>query len=92
MGIAAGPSHSMVLLTQDPPLLQVFLDGSAFAADKPSFDVPTQSGRVYRLECANSIGDSEWKAMPLVPGNGQVIHLTDPSRLGKQRFYRVRRW
>ena len=54
--------------------------------------LPTQSGRVYRLEHKESITDAAWTALPLVAGNGGALTLRDATATARQRFYRVRRW
>ncbi len=54
--------------------------------------VPSQSGRVYRLEYKNSMADATWTPLPLVAGNGTDLVLTDLAVVNSQRFYRVRRW
>jgi hypothetical protein len=54
--------------------------------------VHSQSGRVYRLEYAESPNEAHWTPLPLVAGTGRIIVLTDSTAAGTQRFYRVRRW
>ena len=62
------------------------------SADGFRVSLPTQSGRVYRLEYKHSLADADWTALPLVAGTGHERTLTDPTATGAQRFYRVRRW
>ncbi len=55
-------------------------------------NVPTQSGRVYRLEDKNALTDSAWTPLPLIAGNGRTQVLSDATAAAAQRFYRVRQW
>jgi hypothetical protein len=69
------------------------LTNPAWNADRFTVSLPTQSGKVYRLEYQNSLTDTNWSAMPLAAGTGGVITLADPTATGSdQRFYRVRQW
>lgn len=49
-------------------------------------------GGIYRLEFKNSLGDSNWTALPLVLGDGTIQELTDALANTTWRFYRVRRF
>ena len=90
--IAAGGSHSLALIGDGPPVLHVPLSNPTTSSNGFSVSLPTQSGRVYRLEYKEPLSDTNWKALPLVAGNGRVRVLTDSTASGGQRFYRVRRW
>ena len=92
MAIAGGSCHDLVLVGDGPPLMQARLTHPTVDANGFSVSVPTQSGRVYRLEYKNSLADTDWTALPLVAGTGQERTLTDPTASEAQRFYRVRQW
>lgn len=92
VAIAAGADHSMALIGNGPPVSSAFLDGPILGTNGASILVPSQSGRVFRLEYKNSLTDSNWVSLPLAPGNGGELLLTDPSPTNSQRFYRVQRW
>jgi alpha-tubulin suppressor-like RCC1 family protein len=92
MAIAAGSDHSLALVNDTPPVLQVRLAGLARSGDRVNISVPTQSGRVYGLEYKNALTDTTWTALPLVAGNGAELVLTDPTATNSQRFYCIRRW
>jgi len=92
VAIAGGGSFSLALVGDAPPVVQASLLSPSWNAGGFSVSLPTQSGRVYRLEYKSSLADANWIALPLVAGNGGVRQLTDPTATGAQRFYRVRRW
>ena len=64
----------------------------AWSSNGFSLSLPTQCGRVYQLEHKESLDGENWTALPLVPGNGGLLTLTDPSAAREQRYYRVIRW
>jgi hypothetical protein len=90
--IASGTDFSLALVGDAPPVVRVPLVSPSWNAGVFSVSVPTQSGRVYRLEYKSSLADANWIALPLVAGNGGARQLTDSTATGAQRFYRVRRW
>ena len=90
--IAAGDFHNLALIGDGLPILHALLTNPTLGADGFSVSLPSESGRVYRLEYKNSLSDGDWTALPLAAGNGRVLTLTDPTATGAQRFYRVRRW
>jgi hypothetical protein len=90
--IAAGAFHSMALIGQGPPLSSVLLASPNVRTNGFSLSLPSQSGRVYVLQYENSLSDTKWNSLPLVPGNGGTLLLMDPSPTNQQRFYRVQRW
>ena len=93
VAIAAGDDTSLALLGTGPPALRAPLTQPKWTSAGFSVSVPTQGGRVYRLEYQESLADEGWTALPLVAGNGGLRLLTDPSNNGgAARFYRVRRW
>jgi hypothetical protein len=92
IGIADGPYHSLALVGDGPPVLQVPITSFGGGPNGFTLSLPTQSGRVYALEYKNTLTDGHWTALPLIAGNGGVRTLTDPTAMGQQRFYRVRRW
>ncbi len=92
MAIAGGDYASLALVRTASPVFHVAMANPTCTPNGFSVSVPTQSGRVYRLEYKNSLADGNWTALPLVAGNGGVRTLSDPTAAGAQRFYRVRQW
>jgi alpha-tubulin suppressor-like RCC1 family protein len=85
---------SYMALVGEPSGLPIlpFLDAQLTLAGF-SVSIPTESGRVYRLEYKNSLTNTNWTALPLVAGTGKLCALTDASATNsQQRFYRVRQW
>ena len=88
-------SHGLALIGDAPPVLgmlqasitNIFRDATGFHCS-----IPTESGRVYRLEYKESLDQTNWNSLPLTAGNGGDLTLTDSVACGIQRFYRVRRW
>ena len=68
-------------------LTDVRLTGGAF-----NVSVPTQHGRVYRLEYKTSLSDPAWTPVQWIAGNGTNQILSDSSSPVTQRFYRASRW
>jgi hypothetical protein len=64
----------------------------ALGPDGFSLQMPTTCGRVYRLEYKNSLEDTNWVALPLVPGIGAPQIFEDSTAGAGSRFYRVREW
>jgi alpha-tubulin suppressor-like RCC1 family protein len=90
--ISAKDYNNLALLGNAPPTLQAPMSNPAWTPGGFSVSLPTQSGRVYRLEYKTSLTDSNWTALPLAAGNGGALTLTDPTATNLQRFYRVRWW
>jgi hypothetical protein len=88
MGFAQG----VTLLGDGPSPTQVSAHSVLVSQGKFGVAVPTQSGRVYRLEFKDSLTDSNWTPLPLVAGTSEIVFLTDSSATNVQRFYRVCRW
>ena len=88
----ANDLSDVALIGDEPPQLHVLLTNPAWTTNGFSISLPTQSGRVYRLEYKNSLEDTAWTALPLVAGNGRMKVLTDPTVINSQRYYRVSRW
>jgi alpha-tubulin suppressor-like RCC1 family protein len=92
VAVAAGYYHNLALISQGPPITGVSLLNPAWSNSVFSVSAPSQSGHVYRLEYKNSLDDTDWTALPLAPGNGGLLRLTDPAPNSPERFYRVRKW
>ena len=90
--VSAGDSHTVALVGNGPPVIGATMSNAVISTNCFNVSVPTQCGRVYRLEYKASLSDADWTALPLVAGNGANLVLTDATALGSQRFYRVRRW
>ncbi len=92
VAIAAGSDHDLALFGSGPPLPELRPRDIGWSGGLFNCSVPTQSGRVYRLEYKNSLADAAWRPLPLAAGNGRVQVLRDAMAAGAQRFYRIRRW
>ena len=92
LAITAGDSHNLALIGTAPLPKQLPLSSAGFSNNVFRVSLPTQSGRVYRLEFKNSLEDISWAVMPLVAGIGGVQTLTDLTATNTSRFYRVRQW
>jgi hypothetical protein len=92
IAIAAGAFQSMALIGNGPPASSTLLSGPNVGTNGFSLSMPSESGRVYVLQYKNSLSDSNWNSLPLVPGNGGALLLTDPFPANLQRFYRVQKW
>lgn len=90
--ISAGYYHSVALVGNGPPVTTATMTNPTLTTNGFSVSVPSQSGRVYRLEYKTAVSDASWTALPLVAGNGVTLVLTDSSTMITQRVYRVRRW
>ena len=90
--IVGGFNHALALVGNGPPMQQVQMSNATMGIDGFSLEVPSQNGRVFRLEYKNNLADPDWTALPLVAGTGANLVLTDVTGMNAQRFYRVRRW
>jgi len=90
--IAAGWNHDLVLVGDGPPVQQVMATNAAVGTNGFSLTLPSQSGRVFRLEYKNNLADAGWTALPLVAGTGTNLTFTDSFPTNSTRFYRVCRW
>jgi hypothetical protein len=55
-----------------------------------SVSVPTLNGKQYVLEFSDSVSGGKWTALPVVPGDGTMVTLSDSQAPSQRRFYRVR--
>ncbi|HEY3762388.1 MAG TPA: immunoglobulin domain-containing protein [Verrucomicrobiae bacterium] len=92
IAIAAGALHSMALIGNGPPVSSTVIAAPAISTNGFSLFVPAQSGKVYILQYKNSLSDTNWISLPLAPGNGGALLLTDPFPTNQQRYYRVQSW
>jgi hypothetical protein len=92
LAISAGINHCLALVGGNPPVQQVAPTELDYSDNQLSITVPTQSGRVYRLEQSTSLSDTNWSPMPLSPGNGAEQTFTDASATNAMGFYRIRQW
>src|SRR6266571_3448637 len=72
------------LIMPGPQLVNSILSNNVFKVS-----VDTVNGKNYTLEYKNSLADSDWTALPVVPGDGTVKMLMDSSATDSHRFYRV---
>ncbi len=92
VAVSGDSTHNLALIGDGPPELQVPVTNPTWESNRFRVSVPTQSGKVYRLEYKGSLEETSWTALPLVAGNGGIRTLDDPTATGTQRFYRVRHW
>jgi alpha-tubulin suppressor-like RCC1 family protein len=92
VAIAAGSDHDLAFFGNGSPPPALRLVTTAWAGGLFSVSLPTQNGRVYRLEYKNSLTDPAWTPLPLRVGNGAQQVLSDTTPPGTQRFYRVSQW
>jgi alpha-tubulin suppressor-like RCC1 family protein len=92
VAISGGASHALALVGDGPPIQQVMVTNAAVGTNGFRLTIPSQSGRVFRLEYKNYLEDADWISLPLVAGNGTNLILTDFTATNTSRFYRVRRW
>ncbi|MCW5552417.1 MAG: right-handed parallel beta-helix repeat-containing protein [Verrucomicrobiae bacterium] len=92
VAIAAGSDHDMALLGQHPPVLHALVSHVQRAGNVFTLALPTQSGRIYRLEYRDLLDESPWIPLPLIAGDGKTRLLTDTHAISSTRYYRVRRW
>ena len=92
VAVSSDSSHCVALLADHPPILQAGITNAALDGERFSMLVPTQNGRVYRLEYKTNIMNADWTPLPLVAGNGSLLKLVDVIGSDSQRFYRVRQW
>ncbi len=92
VAIATGQDQNFALLGQGSPIVQASSLHPELSGDHFSLTVPSQSGRVYRLEYSDSPVFGTWTALALVAGNGRDLRLTGPASPPSVRFYRVSRW
>ena len=90
--VAAGSDHDLAFfgngsLPEAFKLMEMSLTAGSF-----NVLVPTQHGRVYRLEYKTSLSDPAWIPVQWIAGNGTNQVLSDPSSPVAQRFYRASRW
>src|SRR5262249_29890284 len=92
LAIAAGSDHDLAFFGNGspPPALQLLNPNRT--ASQFEVSVPTQNGRVYRLEYKSSLSDFVWTGLSMIAGNGTNQVLIDALPSGGQRFYRVSRW
>lgn len=92
IAVSSDSSHCLALLADHPPILLAAITNATLGNDGFSMRVPTQNGRVYRLEYKTDMGNGNWTPLPLMAGNGSLLKLADVTRSDSQRFYRVRQW
>lgn len=88
VGIAAGAQHTLLLADATTPLPRLL--NPAWQPGRFSAAFQTLNRRTYVLEFKNSVVETNWTALPPVPGNGSLRLLADPNAAAPQRFYRVR--
>ena len=92
IAISAGYEHDLALLGHGPPVLRTAVQNPRRQDNVFSLEVPTQSGRTYRLQFRDSLTEGVWASLPLVAGTGKSKILSDTNATPRQRFYRVQRW
>jgi hypothetical protein len=92
VAISVGTSHALALVGDAPPLTQAAASNLKWSTNCLSVSVPTDNGRVYRLEYKPSLSATNWTALSMAPGIGAVQALHDLTASNSARIYRVRRW
>jgi alpha-tubulin suppressor-like RCC1 family protein len=93
IAVAAGGYRSLALVAVGGAERKLRVGRPAFGDSGFSVEVPTTCGRVYRLEYKNRLEETNWVALPLIPGIGVPRKLLDPTATNSViRFYRVREW
>ena len=92
VSIAGANNFGMALIGDGPPTIQAPFTKAAVVEGKFCCTVPSRSGRVYQLQYKNRLDDTTWSSLPLVPGHGRALVLTDSTSASPARFYRVREW
>ena len=92
VAVASGFFHNLALVGNGPSALRAVAVNPRLSGSGFSLQIATRSGGVYALEYKTNVTDTNWVALPLVPGNGGAQTLTDPTATGASRFYRVRAW
>ncbi|HXI73859.1 MAG TPA: hypothetical protein VNN22_26245 [Verrucomicrobiae bacterium] len=92
MVAAVGSAHSLALIGAKPLTPQVRLSAPVWNYKTFSFSLPTQSGRIYSLECKSSLLETSWTPILLAAGNGHMRTLTESNATNLSRFYRVQQW
>ena len=91
--ISANIDDTVARIGDGLPVTSAVLSNVILDANGISLCIPSQSGRVYRLEYKNSLAEPVWTPLRLVAGTGADLTLTDAAPIsGSERFYRVRRW
>jgi hypothetical protein len=54
------------------------------------FNIPTQSGTTYSLECADSLSAAVWQTIQTTLGDGNPVAMTNAPAGATNRFYRLR--
>jgi len=88
--IAAGESHSLILLGSVPPFPRPLYP--AHVGSEFSVLVQTLAGKSYALEYKNTLTAPAWTPLPAVFGNGAPQFLLDRNATGSARLYRVKQW
>jgi hypothetical protein len=87
-----GDYHIVALLGYQPRHTRAAQVTPSVSTNGFSDSLPTQSGRVYRLEYKASLEETNWSALPLVAGKAGMLTLVDPTATNSGRLYRVRHW
>jgi len=73
--IAAGQGAFVAVIGDGPPITGTAELNPSFSSDGFALTLPSQSGRVYALEFAQSLDAASWTSLPLTAGNGAAITL-----------------
>jgi len=92
VAISAGGGHSLALVGDGPPIIQVRLNTSQWSSGRFSVLAPAESGRVYGLEYKDTLATGQWQPLPLAAGVPPTLTLSDSTATNSSRVYRVRRW
>jgi hypothetical protein len=92
VSIAVGYTQVLALIEDGPRPTRALMTDVHVSSDQFTVSVPSECGRVYRLEYSSTLERSRWVGLPMVAGTGRNLTLRDTNPDREQRFYRVRRW
>lgn len=84
----AKATNSISIIVNSPPQ-PVTLLNPAWAGGDFTFSFPSQSGRLYEVQCTSNLGIGTWPALTNLTGNGSTLSVTNRNPTSASRFYRV---
>jgi len=92
IAIASGQNHCLAILGDGPQPEVISMTDLKRTFNSFRLTLPSDYGRLYWLEYKDSLSEPTWKNLPLNPGTGNPLTLTDPTAPSTTRFYRTRSW
>ncbi|MBC8096291.1 MAG: hypothetical protein H7Y43_10800, partial [Akkermansiaceae bacterium] len=84
--------HSIAIVGNHLPITKAASLNPSVSDDNFSFELLSESGRVYAPEYSELVSGGVWYHLPMQAGTGTNLLITDSNVTNLQRFYRVRRW